>query len=1435
MKDKDTITRFWKSVCYVWVKETDEKDTRAKDEKEERDRKYAEELARIEKRLNELKAKEMSRLSKDERTAKFTIRNDLNMSLNKYKSIKIPILKKTGYSTWKVKMLMHLEATDLDYLDLKEKSEWTPKEKAAVLKDAKVSHSAKQPIFGGKDSNVMQIATLLVNGLKRMQFRKSQKKRSFRKKFTGGERKSSGRREGKDFKAGKVDRSKTKWYNCDEPGHFAIECKKTKNDKGKNKALITSSTDWMVSTNSENEETCYALMASFDTPASFDSKVSTSFFSFDTEDISELKSILKSLHEADEPKSTLKKGSTSESQKKVVDDKTQKEENKETIKTVKKEKNIGLLSKRQLKKKLSEGNKKNTLVLDNGCSGYMDGNKSLLSEFETKVLIEDLALVKGLKHNLLSISQITDRGYHVVFHDSHCEVVHNKTNKVVLMGYKHGNMYEARLHESLEQVATCLISKALVDESWNWHKKLSHLNFNSINELAKKKLVRGLPNMLYSSDGLCDAFQKSKQRRVSFKSKTEFSITEPYHMLHLDLFGPVYIMSINKKRHTIVIVDDFTRYTWVYFLHRKDESPEILLDYVRQIENGSNFKVIILRSDNGTEFKNSKVEEVYTHSDPEDDHCTNEPAHVEGEQQQGSTDSTNTEESTLGSFQSDHSKSNVDSTSGEHVSIPNSSSGVNITDSGGASNAFDEAHDSGGASSSRRTFPSARKWTKDHTPDLIIGNLDEAIRTRCATQNECMYHNLLSKEEPKKIEDALKDADWVIAIQEELNEFERNKVWKLVPRPKNRLSVGTKWVFRNKTDFDGTIVRNKARLDKALYGLKQAPRAWYETLAQFLLESGFKRESATAITLIVTATKLDPHEGITVDFTNYKGMIGSLLYLTASRPDIMFATCLCARFQENPREPHLIVVKRIFRYLKGTTSLGLRKKQKSIFTSTAEAEYIAAGSCRAQLLWMRNRLMDYELSFCKIHIYCDNQSVIVMTVNPVQHSLTKHISIRYHFIREHVMEGTIELHFVPTDQQLTDMFTKPLPKATLTKLVNELASLPFKVSRFFPALLNAGKNSERAAKIASASKRDALDAGLRFPLHPFFPHLLADLQINPCQLPPNAWRNILCFMVCCLREGFPLSVAVLGRFFNVTIALLVIVVGSMSNKDPNVSIFLTAPPFLTITKIGGIVSSGYVGRMATGAHDSVPPSGSRQGDQRGEHSLVEETARMKKARLAGLDTRGKTTEPIFLRKHKEPMGEASAEGAEGHSAPITAAAPATAATGAFQPLWGYRGGIHQACLGLKKYAALEKKFKRKEEKLGESNAALVVLRAEKDMAIDNYLDSEEFAQSMRIRDDSVFPGFFRTGWDTALGTVNEACPDINPSDYICPDDEALLQRFRTRVVVSDHIPQDPLLPPPESSSRPAEEDISSSSFETTETSSESGGDDDMDAEGTSAP
>ncbi|KAK1392928.1 hypothetical protein POM88_011984 [Heracleum sosnowskyi] len=244
-----------------------------------------------------------------------------------------------------------------------------------------------------------------------------------------------------------------------------------------------------------------------------------------------------------------------------------------------------------------------------------------------------------------------------------------------------------------------------------------------------------------------------------------------------------------------------------------------------------------------------------------------------------------------------------------------------------------------------------------------------------------------------------------------------------------------------------------------------------------LLKKYHMEDSASARTPSSTAIKLGASDNsIKVDVTSYRGMIGSLLYLTASRPDIMYATCLCARFQADPRDLHLVAVKRILRYIKGTPNLGIwypkdsgfnlvgytdsdyagsvvdrkstsgscqflggrliswySKKQQTVSNSTAEAEYIASGSCCAQILWIRNQLKDYGFALDKIPILCDNTSAIAISNNPVQHSRTKHIDIRYHFIKEHVMNGTVELHFVPTEEQTADIFTKSVDESTFTR------------------------------------------------------------------------------------------------------------------------------------------------------------------------------------------------------------------------------------------------------------------------------------------------------------------------------------------------------------------------------------------------------------------
>ena len=225
-------------------------------------------------------------------------------------------------------------------------------------------------------------------------------------------------------------------------------------------------------------------------------------------------------------------------------------------------------------------------------------------------------------------------------------------------------------------------------------------------------------------------------------------------------------------------------------------------------------------------------------------------------------------------------------------------------------------------------------------------------------------------------------------------------------------------------------------------------------------------------TPMIDRTKLDEDlSGIMIDQTKYRSMIGSLMYLTASRPDILFSVCMCARYQAKPTKKHLEAVKRVFRYLQGTINMGLwypkdtgmsltayadadhagcqdtrrstsggaqflgdklvswsSKKQMSTSISSTEAEYIAMSSCCAQILWMRSQLSDYGFEFNKIPLYCDNKSAIALSCNNVQHSRAKHIDIRHHFIREQVEKGVVELYFVRSEYQLADIFTKALPR-----------------------------------------------------------------------------------------------------------------------------------------------------------------------------------------------------------------------------------------------------------------------------------------------------------------------------------------------------------------------------------------------------------------------
>ncbi|GJX86784.1 putative ribonuclease H-like domain-containing protein, partial [Tanacetum coccineum] len=157
----------------------------------------------------------------------------------------------------------------------------------------------------------------------------------------------------------------------------------------------------------------------------------------------------------------------------------------------------------------------------------------------------------------------------------------------------------------------CLIAKSTSDESKLWHKRLGHINFKNLNKLVKGNLVRGLPSKVFRNDHTCVACHKGKQHKASCKAKLVRTITEPLHTLHMDLFGPTSVKSINHASYCLVITDDCTRFSWVFFLATKDETSGILQNFIRQIENQLNHRVKIIRSDNGTEFKNRDMLEFY--------------------------------------------------------------------------------------------------------------------------------------------------------------------------------------------------------------------------------------------------------------------------------------------------------------------------------------------------------------------------------------------------------------------------------------------------------------------------------------------------------------------------------------------------------------------------------------------------------------------------------------------------------------------------------------------------------------------------------------------------------------------------------------------------------------------------------------------------------
>nr|GEV75417.1 putative ribonuclease H-like domain-containing protein [Tanacetum cinerariifolium] len=267
-------------------------------------------------------------------------------------------------------------------------------------------------------------------------------------------------------------------------------------------------------------------------------------------------------------------------------------------------------------------------VINSRCSRHMTGNMSYLSDFEElnggyvafrgnpqggkisrkgkiktgKLDFHDVYFVKELKFNLFSVSQMCDKNKSVLFTNTKCLVLSPDfklpdESQVLFRVQRENNMYNVNLKNIVpSRDLTCHVPKATIDESNLWHRRMGHIYFKTINKLVKGNLVRGLPTKVFENDNTCVACMKGKQHRASCKTNPVNSVDQPLFRLHMDLFGPSFVKSLNKKSYCLVITDDYSRFIWVFFLATKDEISPILKTFIIGLENPLSLKVKVIKS-----------------------------------------------------------------------------------------------------------------------------------------------------------------------------------------------------------------------------------------------------------------------------------------------------------------------------------------------------------------------------------------------------------------------------------------------------------------------------------------------------------------------------------------------------------------------------------------------------------------------------------------------------------------------------------------------------------------------------------------------------------------------------------------------------------------------------------------------------------------------
>nr|GEU75906.1 hypothetical protein [Tanacetum cinerariifolium] len=718
-------------------------------------------------------------------------------------------------------------------------------------------------------------------------------------------------------------------------------------------------------------------------------------------------------------------------------------------------------------------------IIDSGCSKHMTGNLKLLTSFVEKFLgslkfrndqiapilgygdlvqgtvtIKRVYYVEGLNHNLFFISQFYDANLEVAFLKSTCYIRVLKGNDRLTCS-RGTDLYSITLQDTSSPNPIYLMAKPTSSQAWLWHRRLSHLNFDTINLLSKNDIVIGLLKLKFVKDHLCStcteflnitlhAYFASKEiqhqtsvartpKQNGVVERRNCTLVEAARTMLSAAKVPLFFWAevittscLTQNRSLVIPRHEKTPYHII-----NDRKPSVKFFHIFGI-----LCYIVRDGENIYKMKEKGDACILVGSALEHDSLSPGPQTQENVPQLAGTVTTSNELDLLFSPMFDEllngstqvvSKSydvttadapnkcqqqhttplNTQTTPEPTCQVPSKAPTVTSTKNINQAETItknEQVKDDEFINIFCTPVQDRRETSSCHVDPSNMHTFYQ-LRTRCQLESDgemCMFALTVSRTEPKNIKEAMADSAWIESIQEELHQFDRLDVWELVDRPLCKNVINTKWIWKNKRDEENTVIRNKSRLvakgyaqkervdfeesfapvarleaeevyvnhpdgfvdpyhpdkvyrfKKALYGLKQAPRAWYDELSNFLIYQSprgiFINQSKYAQEILIKhgmtscdsigtpmATKhLDADlSGTLVDQTKYQSIVEALMYLTASRPDIVHATCYCARYQAKPTEKHLTTVKRIFWYLKDTINMGLWYPKDTGFKLTA--------------------------------------------------------------------------------------------------------------------------------------------------------------------------------------------------------------------------------------------------------------------------------------------------------------------------------------------------------------------------------------------------------------------------------------------------------------------------------------------------------------------